>query len=182
MSASVNRLRFSCLLLLLSLGAPQASALARPVVCATTLEAPQGLLTDDGDGDGAPASPVEVTRCAPVLSTPALMEERFYTWTAPFAGSVDVLHQVTDLLGIAVGGAQGNRLMGFGFPDQTIVWDGSAVQNTYEVLLEQQSDPIPWRTVDISNGFDSSLAEEFQSPSPNPPLTEGTFPPVRALW
>ena len=180
MSASVNRLRFSCLLLLLSLGAPQASALARPVVCATTLEAPQGLLTDDGDG--APASPVEVTRCVPVLSTPALMEERFYTWTAPFASSVDVLHQVTDLLGIAVGGAQGNRLMGFGFPDQTIVWDGSAVQNTYEVLLEQQSDPIPWRTVDISNGFDSSLAEEFQSPSPNPPLTEGTFPPVRALW
>ena len=186
MSPSVNRLRFSCLLLLMSLGAPQASALARPVVCSTTLEAPQGLLTDDGhddgDRDGAPALPVEVTRCAPVLSTPALMEERFYTWTAPFASSVDVLHQVTDLLGIAVGGAQGNRLMGFGFPDQTIVWDGSAVQNTYEVLLEQQSDPIPWRTVDISNGFDSSLAEEFQSPSPNPTPTDGTFPPVRALW
>ena len=65
--------------------------------------------------------PVEVTRCAPVQTTTALVEQRFYTWTAPFASGVDLLHQVTDVLGIAVGGVQGNRLMGFGFSDQTII-------------------------------------------------------------
>ena len=87
------------------------------------------------------------------------MEERFYSWTAPYASGVDLLHQVTDLLGIAVAGPQGNRFMGFGFPDQTIIWDGTAVENTSTMLLEDQSDPIPWRTVDILNGFSSSLAE-----------------------
>ena len=126
--------------------------------------------------------PVEVTRCAPVQTTTSLVEQRFYTWTAPFASGVDLLHQVTDVLGIAVGGVQGNRLMGFGFPDQTIIWDGTALENTYAVLLEEQSDPVPWRTVDIFNGFDGSLAEDARTSVPERATADTAFPSVRALW
>ena len=69
------------------------------------------------------------------------------------ARGVDPLHQLTDFLGIAVGGIEGNRVMGFGFPDQTLIWDGSALQNTTGALLEEQSPPLPMRTMDISSGF-----------------------------
>ena len=169
----VNRQRLGVLLVLLTLGAVPA-AQSRPVICSTTLEAPPPA--------EKPATPLEVTRCAPVQTTTALVEERFYTWTAPFSSGVDLLHQVTDVLGIAVGGVQGNRIMGFGFPDQTIIWDGTALQNTYEVLLEEQSDPVPWRTVDIFNGFDGSLAEEVRSSVPVGATADTTFRPVPALW
>ena len=110
------------------------------------------------------------------------MEERFYGWTAPYASGVDLLHQITDVLGIAVAGPEGNRFMGFGFPDQTIIWDGVAVENTYQMLLEEQSDPIPWRTVDIPNGFSGSLAEDSATPVPEVSREEDVFSPVRALW
>ena len=116
-----------------------------------------------------------------------MVERRFYTWTAPFARGVDVMHQVTDLLGIAMAGPEGNRLMGFGFPDQTIIWDGSAIENTTNALIEEQSKPIPWRTVDIASGFDSSLASgqtllvdkvEELDPAQNDVIGA----PVRGLW
>ena len=130
---------------------------------------------------------MEVTRCGPVERTDAMVERRFYTWTAPFARGVDVIHQVTDLLGIAVAGPEGNRFMGFGFPDQTIVWDGSAIENTINALIEEQSKPIPWRTVDIASGFDSSLAtgqavlvEKVEAFDPAQNDTIGA--PVRGLW
>ena len=149
---------------------------ANPVVCVTSLEAPAPSRMG-----GEVLAPVEVSRCGPVKTTDALLAERFYTWTAPFARGVDLMHQFTDLLGIAVAGPEGNRVMGFGFPDQTIVWDGSALQSTYQVLLEEQSPAIPWRTVDIANGFTSSLAEEGQVRMPiernDPPSA-----PIRALW
>ncbi len=131
---------------------------------------------------GVPASPVEVTRCAKVQSTPALIEERFYSWTAPFASGVNIRHQAADMFGFAVAGPDGDRWVGFGFPDQTIVWDSVALENTYEMLLENQSDPIPWRTVDIPNGFSGSLADDMFSPGPGEYQNEEAFPPVRALW
>lgn len=115
-------------------------------------------------------------------STEALLEERYFTWTAPFASGVDLLHQITNPLGIAVAGPEGNRFMGFGFPDQTIIWDGLAVEKTYRMLLEDQSDPIPWRTVDIPNGFSGSLADDVSSPGLSEYQEEEAFPTVRALW
>ena len=160
-----------------------APAVARPVICTTSLEAPSQSPAS------LPAAPVEVTRCGPVESTEAMVTRRFYTWTAPFARGVDVMHQVTDLLGIAVAGPEGNRVMGFGFPDQTVVWDGSALENTSAVLMEQQSQPIPWRTVDVSSGFDSSLAggaipvsESQPVMKPRSPNNDSTGTPVRGLW
>ena len=100
-----------------------------------------------------------------------------FTWTAPFVRGIDVTHQITDLLGIAVAGKGGNQLMGFGFPDQTIVWDASAIENTVEALIEAQSPPGPWRTQDIANGFGSSLSVEQGQP---PAQLE--IPLVTPLW
>ena len=93
-----------------------------------------------------------------VCTTSELVNRRFYTWTSPMARGVDPLHQLTDFLGIAVGGIEGNRVMGFGFPDQALIWDGSALENTTGALLEEQSPPLPMRTLDISSGFNGSLA------------------------
>ena len=55
---------------------------AGPVVCTTSLEAPQA---------GA-QPPVEVTRCGPVVTTPELVERRFYGWTSPYARGIDITH------------------------------------------------------------------------------------------
>ncbi len=147
-------------------------AQAGPVLCTTSIEAPAPAVSASG---AFSSGPVEVTRCGPVTSTAELMQQRFYSYTAPYARGVGVMHQVTDPLGIAVGGSDGTRLMGFGFPDQTVVWDGSAMGNTYQVLLEQQSRPMPWRTSDLNNGFCQGL--------PPGGCTAGTDAAgVRGLW
>ncbi|MEB3348642.1 MAG: Occludin/ELL family protein [Cyanobacteriota bacterium] len=138
------------------------AVLAGPVVCTTTLEAPR----QPGQG------PLQVSRCAAVLTPPELLEQRAFTWRASFAAGVDPLHQITDLLGLAVGGADGRRLMGLGFPDQAIVWDGMAVEATAERLLEAQSEPLPWRSADVPNGFSSSLGSGGAAP----------LPTSRGLW
>jgi hypothetical protein len=175
---SVLRLPFGVLMILIPVGLNQVNpALASPVICSTTLEAPSRTSSDSDEL----LDPVEVSRCGRINTTESIVSDRFYTWTAPFARGVGVMHQITDLLGIAVAGPEGNRVMGFGFPDQTIIWDGSAMQNTYQVLLEEQSPAIPWRTVDIPNGFTSSLAEQSQVgltiESDDQPAA-----PIRALW
>jgi hypothetical protein len=51
-----------------------------------------------------------------------------------------------------MGGGDGTRVMGLGFTDQTIVWDGSAVEGTYRTLLEEQSPPLPLRVADRIDG------------------------------
>jgi len=131
---------------LLAVLAP-AAAEAGPVVCTTTLEAPS-----------ASDEPVALTRCGPVQTVPELATRRFYSYTAPFERGVDITHQITDLFGIAMGGGDGTKMMGFGFPDQTIVFDGLALQNTTAVLLEAQSNPQPLRTADLSSCLSTSLA------------------------
>lgn len=128
--------------------APAAPALAGPVVCTTTLEAPV-----------ANAAPVEMTRCGRVQTVPELVSRRFYSYTAPFERGVSLTNQITDFFGIAMGGGDGSRVMGLGFPDQTIVWDGLALQNTTSVLMEAQSSPMPLRTGDLSPCFTSSLSD-----------------------
>ena len=120
-----------------------------------------------------------------VCTTSELVNRRFYTWTSPMARGVDPLHQLTDLLGIAVGGIEGNRVMGFGFPDQTLIWDGSALQNTTGALLEEQSPPLMMRTMDISSGTNGSLAAtETIKAVPDAPSDDhfpGVTPPVVTL-
>ncbi|MFM2080238.1 MAG: hypothetical protein RLZZ219_920 [Cyanobacteriota bacterium] len=145
------------------------AAQAGPVVCATSIEAPL---------DGGP--PVEVSRCGPVTTPAELMERRYYSYSAPYARGIDITHQITDILGIAMGGGDGTKVMGFGFPDQTIVWDGSAVENTYRALLDQQSDPMPWRTADVNNGFCQGLSRgSCDAPATWPQAGSRV---VRGLW
>ena len=124
-----------------------------------------------------PASPVEVTRCVPVETVPQLVERRAYSWTAPYAPGVDLLHQATSILGIAMGGVDGNRVMGFGFPDQTLVWDGTAIQNTTSALLDLQSSPMPLRTPDLVSAFSTSLGSGGRLAQPPNP-EEGGMPSV----
>jgi hypothetical protein len=166
-----------------------APSLAGPVVCTTSLEAPPPAAAG-----ASPAAPVEVTRCTTVETAPQLMERRFFSYTAPFARGVSLTNQITDLFGIAMGGREGNRVMGFGFADQTIVWDGSAVENTTNFLLDQQSDPMPLRTGDISSGFSGSLSGgaeavpvetsslEMPQSFPIQSGAETWSAPVRGLW
>ncbi|MEX0587752.1 MAG: Occludin/ELL family protein [Cyanobium sp.] len=159
-------------------GALISPASAGPVVCTTTLEAPVA------NGAISGAEPVEVTRCGVVQTTSELMEKRFFSYTAPFARGVSLTNQITDLFGIAMGGGDGTKVMGFGFPDQTIVWDGTAVENTYQVLLEKQSDPMPWRTADVSNGYSGSLGSAA-APQQGSGWQDGGASygaPVRGLW
>jgi hypothetical protein len=118
-----------------------------------------------------------------VTTTSELMERRFFSYRAPFARGIDITHQITDLLGISMGGGDGTRVMGFGFPDQAIVWDASAVGNTYRVLLDQQSNPMPWRTADINNGFCQGLPQGGCS-APSAPVAwpQPGARIVRGLW
>lgn len=181
----------------LVLGTAIAAAPARaidepgPVVCTTTLEAPTGMQISTG-------GPVEVTRCGVVRTTPELVTDRFYSWRAPYARGVSVVNQITDLFGIAMGGGrEGNRVMGLGFPDQAITWDGTAVENTASWLLQRQSPDLPLRTADLPSNFGGSMADPARSAScPTPDRvgcvapaasSQGSGPtsyyqPVRGLW
>ena len=128
-------------------------ALAGPVLCTTTLEAP-------AQPGGAPR---EVSRCGAVQTLPELVDQRFFTYTAPYAEGVSIRGQLRELFGVATGSInRGDGIRAFGFTDQTIVWDGTALQNTTGVLLEAQGDLLPWRTADLTNGFNGSLG----SPGP----------------
>lgn len=160
------------------LGGAIVPAQAGPVVCTTSLEAPV-----------ANAAPVELTRCGRIQTVPELVTRRFYSYTAPYERGIDLTHQITDLLGISMGGGDGTRVMGFGFPDQTIVYDGTALQNTTALLLEAQNNPQPVRTADISPCFTTSLADTSCTGARLAPrLTSyGTpypaaSPTVRGLW
>ncbi len=173
----------------LGLALPSGAA-AGPVVCVSSLEAPLPAKGASGSLSSS-LSPVVVTRCGPVVTTPQLVERRAYTWTAPFAQGVDLVHQVTDVLGIAVAGRHGTTLMGLGFPDQTLVWDASAIEATNRVLLEAQSNPMPLRTADAFNGYCSGLAqggcglpgaEETPGPTTRPYGVAPAAAPVRGLW
>jgi|TARA_B100000073_G_scaffold253157_1_gene213227 hypothetical protein len=143
------------LLILLQVAVPPIQA--GPVLCSSSLEAGE-----------AGTAPVEVTICEPVQSTSDMVTQRFFTWTAPYAGGVDLMHQITDLFGVALGGTEGNRWMGLGFPDQTIIWDSSSIHNAMATLLEQQSPAIPWRTMDLPNGFSAGRS--------------GGVPGIAPLW
>jgi hypothetical protein len=162
-----------------------------PVVCSTTLEAPMGM-------QSGMSGPVEVTHCGVVRTTPNLVTDRFYTWRAPYARGVSVVNQVADLFGIAMGGGrEGNRVMGLGFADQAITWDGTAVENTASWLLQRQSPDLPLRTADLPSNYGGSIADPARSASCPSPDRAGCvapaasyqgggptsfYQPVRGLW
>ena len=138
----------------LPLGAGAGWGQTGPVRCTTTIEAP---LISPGQSQGERRGPREVTRCGVVGSTTDLVEQRYFTYRSPFARGVDIISQITDFFGVAWGGRDKPRLMGFGFPDQAVIWDGSAIENTTTFLLDQQVPVVPRRTADLATPFSSSL-------------------------
>ncbi|MBW4532060.1 MAG: hypothetical protein KME02_15350 [Aphanothece saxicola GSE-SYN-MK-01-06B] len=149
-------------------------AIAGPVLCTTTLEAPMPASAGTG--------PVEVTRCGVARSAPEVMQQRFYSFSAPFAQGVNLLHQITDPLGLSIPGRDGGKIVAFGFPDQNIVWDGTAIENTASVMLTDQSTLMPLRTSDITNGFSTSLGAGAGPTYVRPPASTTWTPPIRGLW
>ncbi|MFN9547578.1 MAG: Occludin/ELL family protein [Cyanobacteriota bacterium] len=149
------------------LGGPLA-AQTGPVLCTTSLEAPlvvPGQPLQEGSG------PREVTRCGVVGTLPELVKKRYYSYRAPFARGVDITHQITDFFGLAMGGGDGTRLMGLGFPDQAITWDGTAIENTSRFLLEQQVQLVPRRTADLASPYTTSIRAESSTGGASSPLT-----------
>jgi len=148
-----------------------APVLAGPVVCTTTLEAPLG----------PGGEPREVSRCGAVETVPELVQRRFFTYTAPYAEGVSIRGQLRDLFGVATGSInRGDTINVLGFADQTIVWDGLALENTTQVLLEAQGDSVPWRTGDITNGFGCSLGSPTGCQGMTAPARSRT--PARSVW
>ncbi len=183
MPASVACLRLA-LAGLAVCGLTPGPALADPVICTTSLEAP---LASGEAGGRAPSGPVEVTRCGVLQTQAELMQQRAFTWRTSFARGVSLSHQITDTLGIAMGGRDGTRVMGFGFPDQAILWDSSAISNTTAAMLEEQTSPIPWRSADLPSAFTSSL--QMGQSDATVPFTQSmvvpytpAYQPVRGLW
>jgi hypothetical protein len=144
-----------------------AAAQTGPVLCTTTLEAP---LVKPGQSMSDRSGPREVTRCGVVGTVPDLVQKRFYTYRAPFARGVDITHQITDFFGLAMGGGNGTRLMGLGFPDQAIIWDSVAIENTNRFLLDQQVNLVPRRTADQPSPFTTSVRSEGARGGGNPSL------------
>ena len=138
----------------LCLVAGPAPAQTGPVLCTTTLEAP--VLTP-GQPKPARMGPTEVTRCGVVGTVGDLVERRYYSWRGPFASGVSVTHQLADFFGLAMGGRDGTKVMGLGFPDQAIIWDGTAIENTSTFLMDQQVQLVPQRTADLPTPFTTSL-------------------------
>lgn len=170
----------------LVLAAMDRAVLAGPMQCITTLEAPPPAGAPAGSATATmPPGPVEVTRCLPIETTDELVLRRAYTWRPPFVPGISMVHQVTDLLGIANGGASGYRWMGFGFPEQTLIWDGSAIEATYLAQLRLLSRPMPLRTADLNSTFTTSLGSAAVAPAASPlpsPPGDSWDPGVRGLW
>jgi hypothetical protein len=159
-SASPQRPLALALALTASAGSPLAGAAdaqTGPVLCTTTIEAP---LVRAGQPSTERGGPREVTRCGVVGTVPDLVRQRYYSYRAPFARGVDLTHQITDFFGLAMGGGDGTRLMGLGFPDQAIIWDGVAIENTNRFLLDQQVQLVPRRTADLPSPFTTSVRTE----------------------
>jgi hypothetical protein len=84
-------------------------------------------------------------------------------------------------------GTVGILLIGFGFTDQTIFWEVSALENTYRVLLVEQSEPLPWLTADVNNGLCTGLDRGSCNAAVDPPAEPVRWPQpasqvIRGLW
>ena len=124
------------------------AASAGPLVCTTTYNE-----TSNG-------TKLESNICEDVETQHERIEDDIYTWRAPYSSGIGLLQGITEDLGLAFGGINGTNFVGIGYPDQTIVWDGGILQKSIEELLELQTEPLPFRTADLPNAFESSLANE----------------------
>jgi len=95
--------------------------------------------------------------CKKLETQDELIEQEAYTWRAPYSSGAGLSQGITENLGITVGGIDAERIVGFGYPEQPIVWNGERLQNNYKKLLEMQTDSLPLRTMDLQTAFKDSL-------------------------
>ena len=124
------------------------SALANEFECSTYQEERQGI-------------PVNVTDCREISSEEDIFENNFFSYSAPFTLGVSMPYQLSDILGLSVKGEQGTLIKAFGFPEQKIDWDGTALSNTFKSFMSKQSRRMPIRTEPIGNGFCNLLPPEY---------------------
>ena len=88
-------------------------------------------------------------------------EEAFYKHNRPFYYTTDLISKLGDLLNIRIGGKDKVDFIGFGYKDQSLRWDGKALENSYHHFLDLQTKKYDLRGNDIPNGYDSSLLKEL---------------------
>ena len=123
------------------------AASASPLVCTTTYNSAES------------GTVLETSVCRQIATQNEYIEEEIYTWRAPYSSGIKVLPGIAGNLGLALGGINGNNLVGIGYPEQAIVWDAEILQNKVQALLELQTESVPLRTADLPSGFEGSLAD-----------------------
>ena len=134
------------------------SASAAPLVCTTTYNSTNG------------GAELKTSSCKSIESQNERLDEEIYTWRSPYSSGIGLFQGIAEDLGLAFGGNNGTHFVGIGYPEQTIVWDGGILQKSVQELLELQAEPLPLRTADLPNAFESSLANtSFEVTNPNEP-------------
>jgi len=147
------------------------AASAAPLVCTTTYNE-----TSNG-------TKLESNICQNIETQNERIEHDIYTWRAPYSSGIGLFQGITEDLGLAFGGINGTNFVGIGYPDQTIVWDGGILQKSIEELLELQTEPLPFRTADLPNAFESSLANaSFEETIPTQPKPNISPMGAHPLW
>ena len=132
------------------------AASAAPLVCTTTYNNSTGGGTE-----------LESSICKSVETQNERVGEEIYTWRAPYSSGIGLFQGIAEDLGLAFGGVNGTNFVGIGYPDQTIVWDAGILQRSVQELLDLQTEPMPLRTADLPNAFESSLGNSsFEQSSP----------------
>ena len=83
----------------------------------------------------------------------------FFTHTKNYYHNTGLLSKVRELLNISTGGERTTTFIGIGNREQSIRWDGEAILNTYNKILNKQTNKYQLNGSDIPNGFSSSLLE-----------------------
>jgi len=117
---------------------------AETIECVTTQEQIKDVTTN-------------VTDCRPITTVDKFFSNQYFSYAAPFAQGVSIPYVLADMLGISLNSQGDGMIRAFGFPDQQITWDGTAVHNAYKQLMAEQLRVVPLRTEPINNGFCSGL-------------------------
>ncbi len=144
-------------------------ASAAPLVCTT-------IYNSTGSG-----TELERSSCKSIETQNERIEEVIYTWRAPYSSGIGLFQGIAEDLGLAFGGINGTHIVGIGYPEQTIVWDGGLLQKSVQELLEIQTEPIPLRTADLPNAFESSLANAWET-TPSQPTPHREPIGAQPLW
>ena len=146
-------------------------AAAAPLICTTIYNK-----TSSG-------TKIESSICQNIETQNERIEEEIYTWRPPYSSGIGVFQGIAEDLGLAFGGINGTHFVGIGYPEQTISWDGGILQKNVQELLKLQTKPLPLRTADMPNAFESSLTNAYiLKTTPNQPTKQREPIDAQPLW